>query len=66
VADVANAHHVQPQTVVDALVKAGDTRVDALASHHRISSARAAKLKARLPQLAQRFVNRTRGSAQSS
>jgi hypothetical protein len=62
VADVANAHHVQPQTVVDALVKAGDTRIDALVSHHRISAERAARLKARLPQLAQRFVNHTGGS----
>jgi transposase-like protein len=62
VADIASAHGVQAQTVVNALVKAGDTRIDGLVAHHHLSATRAAKLKARLPQLAQRFVNHTRGS----
>jgi transposase-like protein len=60
VAQVASAHNVEPSTVVSALVKAGDTRIDTLVAKHHMSSERAAKLKARLPQLAQRFVNHTR------
>jgi uncharacterized protein (DUF433 family) len=65
VAQVASAHSVDPQTVVGALVKAGDTRIDQLVANHHLSADRAAKLKARLPQLATRFVNHT-GSAGSA
>jgi hypothetical protein len=32
IADVANAHGVDPQTVIDALVKAGETRLEKLAT----------------------------------
>jgi transposase-like protein len=62
VAQVATAHDVAPQTVVTALVNAGNARIDKLVANHRLSTTRAARLKARLPQLAQRFVNRTGGA----
>ena len=66
VAAVATAHHVDPATVVSALVKAGDTRIDALVAHHHMRAERAAKLKARLPQLAQRFVDHTRDGSKAA
>lgn len=66
VAEVASAHGVTSQTVVDALVTAGDKRIDEAAANHRLDATRAAKLKARLPQLAQRFVDFKRGAAKIS
>jgi hypothetical protein len=62
VSDVATAHHVDPATVVNALVTAGEARIDKAVANHHLDEARAAKLKARLPQLAQRFVDFTRSS----
>ncbi len=59
VADVANAHHVAPQTVVSALVTAADQRIDAAVQAGHLSTDRAAKLKARVPKLADAFVNNT-------
>lgn len=63
VSEVATAHHVDPTTVVNALVKAGEARIDKAVASHHLEPARAAKLKARLPQLAQGFVDFTRDSA---
>jgi transposase-like protein len=60
VAEVATAHHVDPATVVHALVTAGTTRIDKAVDAGHLDAARAAKLKARLPQAAQRFVDFTR------
>jgi transposase-like protein len=65
VADVATAHSVDPATVVSALVTAGDARIDKAVANHHLDAARAAKLKARLPQLAQRFVDRKRDAAKA-
>jgi hypothetical protein len=65
VAQVATAHHVDPSTVVSALVTAGNARIDTAVANHRLSADRAAKLKARLPQLAQRFVDHTGGEAKT-
>jgi uncharacterized protein YidB (DUF937 family) len=63
VAQVATARGVDPTSVVGALVAAGDKRIDAAVANHRLDAARAATLKARLPQLAQRFVDFTRAAA---
>jgi transposase-like protein len=64
VSEVAKAHDVDPTTVVNALVTAGGARIDKAVASHHLDAARAAKLKARLPQLAQRFVDYTRSSDQ--
>jgi hypothetical protein len=58
IADVANAHNVQPQTVVDALVKAGDNALEKLVANHKITRARANNIEARLPALATKIVNK--------
>jgi DNA-binding phage protein len=65
VAQVATAHSVSPTTVVNALVSAGNARIDTAVANHHLSAARAAQLKARLPKLAQRFVDFTRNGAKT-
>ncbi|HZP29328.1 MAG TPA: hypothetical protein VFC99_10275 [Acidimicrobiia bacterium] len=57
IAQVAQSKGVDPQQVVDAIVKAADAKIDALAGAGRITSDRAARLKERVPQLASRIVN---------
>jgi hypothetical protein len=63
VAQVATAHGVDSKTVVNALVTAGDAHIDKAVANHRLDAARAATLKARLAQLAQRFVDQVRSAA---
>jgi uncharacterized membrane protein len=58
IADVAHSKNVDPQKVVDAIVKAGDTKIESLVTSGKITSERGQKLEARLPDLAQRVVNR--------
>jgi hypothetical protein len=65
VAQVATAHGVFPTTVVNALVAAGNARIDLAVANHHLTAAQAAKLKARLPKLAQRFVDFTRSGAKT-
>ena len=60
VADVASEHSVQPQAVIDALVKAGQDRLDRAKAHGKLSDARYQRLEQRLPKLATRFVTRFR------
>ena len=57
IAQVATAHQVDPGTVVTALVTAGNQRIDKAVANGRLTPDRAAVLKARLPDLAQRAVN---------
>ncbi len=57
IAQVAQAHHVDPQKVTDALVTAGNKKIDELAAAGKIDADRAAKLKEKLPSLAERVVN---------
>jgi hypothetical protein len=64
VAEVATAHGVSPTTVVNALVTAGNARIDKAAANHHLTAAQVAKLKARLPKAAQRFVDFTRNAAE--
>jgi len=58
IAQVAQSKNVAVQDVVDAIVKAGDTKIESLVSSGKITSERCQKLEARLPDLAQRIVNR--------
>jgi hypothetical protein len=58
IAEVAQSKNVDPQTVIDAIVKAADAKVAALVKSNKITAARGAKLEARIPQLASRVVNR--------
>ncbi len=62
VADVAKAHDVAPQKVVDAVVTAGNRKIDQAVANGKLSAERATKLKARLPQLVTRVVDRTRAA----
>ncbi len=57
IAEIATAHNVQPQTVIDALVTAVDKRVDRAVDNGRISTDRAAKIKERLATRITRVVN---------
>ena len=58
IAQVAQSKNVAVQDVVDAIVKAGDTKIESLVSSGKITSERAQLLEARLPDLAKRVVNR--------
>jgi uncharacterized protein (DUF433 family) len=60
VAEVATAHDVDPATVVNALVTAGTARIDKAVAAGHLDADRAAKLKASLPERAQRFVDHKR------
>lgn len=62
VADVAKAHDVDPQKVVDAVVTAGNQKIDQAVTNGKLTAERATKLKAKLPQLVTRLVNRTRAA----
>jgi transposase-like protein len=66
VAEVATAHNVDPTTVVNAIVAAGTARIDKAVANHHLSEEQAAKLKASLPERAQRFVDFTRDAAKES
>jgi hypothetical protein len=57
VADIATANHVDPQTVIDALVAAATAKLDAAASAGRITTERAQAIEARLPVRVTKFVN---------
>lgn len=57
VADVATDHGVDPATVVDAVIAEAKARIDQDVADGRIDEERAAKLEARFPELADRFVS---------
>src|SRR5437773_703392 len=57
IADIANEHDVDPQTVVDALVTAATKRLDAAVTAGRITSERASKIEQRLPDRIIKLVN---------
>ncbi len=61
IADVATRHDVTAQTVVDALVKAFDTRVQAAVTDGKITAARGQEIEGRLPSLATLAVNHVFG-----
>ena len=57
IADIATAHSVAPQTVIDALVTAATKKVEAAEQKGLITSAREARIEKRLPGLARKFLN---------
>jgi hypothetical protein len=61
IAAVATEHSVTPQTVVNVLVTKGDARIDKAVANHKLSAARAAKLKTALPAWADKVVNHVFG-----
>jgi uncharacterized protein (DUF433 family) len=59
IAQVAAAHHVDAQAVVDALVKAATDRIDAAKQADKITAAQAAALEQKVKSRAEKFVNAT-------
>ena len=59
IADVANAHNVNPSDVVAAIVDAANQRIDQAVTSGRLSADQASALKAKVPQLADKVVNAT-------
>ncbi len=57
IAAVATVHGVDPQKVVNALVTAGDTRIDGALAANKITTDHANQLKTQLPQRVQKAVN---------
>ncbi|MCU1452268.1 MAG: hypothetical protein JWN46_414 [Acidimicrobiales bacterium] len=57
IADQANAKHVAPKSVADAIVAAATKRIDAAVTAGKLTPERAARLKKRLPTMADRIVN---------
>jgi hypothetical protein len=62
VAAVAGERNVDPATVVNAVVGALTQRIDQAAAEGKIDADRAAKAKAKVPDLANRFVNETKSA----
>jgi hypothetical protein len=62
IADVARAHEVDPQTVIDAISNATVKRIDAAVDAGRIDADRAATVKERLADRITRLVDATRAA----
>jgi polyhydroxyalkanoate synthesis regulator phasin len=60
IADVANEHNVAPADVVKAIVDAGTGKIDQAVTDGKLTQAQADKLKAHLPEMADKLVNHTR------
>jgi polyhydroxyalkanoate synthesis regulator phasin len=60
VADVANAHTVNPSDVITAIVNAGTAKIDQAVTDGKLTQAQADKLKGHLPKAADKFVNHTK------
>jgi polyhydroxyalkanoate synthesis regulator phasin len=60
VADVASAHDVAPADVEQAIVDAGNRKIDEAVTAGKLTEQQATTLKAKLPELANKFVNHTR------
>jgi Spy/CpxP family protein refolding chaperone len=61
ITEVAQAHGVDVQTVVNALVQAGDARIGQAVDSHKLTSAQATKLEAALPKAVTRVVGHVDG-----
>ncbi len=61
VADVARAHHVGPQAVIDAVRTAADKRIDEAVANGKIDAARAKTIKDRLETRLTKLVDATLG-----
>jgi|SRR5436190_2385512 len=62
VADLATAHNVAPADVEQAIVDAGTTKVDAAVTAGTLTPQQGGFLKARLPEMANKFVNKVGGA----
>ncbi len=60
IAEVAEEHNVTAQTVVDALTNAADSEINQAVTDHKLTSAQAQKIEARLPARLSKAVNRVR------
>ena len=56
-ADVAGAHGATTQSVVTALVKAADARVDNAVAHHKLTATQATKIKTKLNPFVVKLVS---------
>jgi hypothetical protein len=63
IAQVAEAHGVATQTVVDAVIGRATERIDKAVAAGKLDADRAAKIKERLPQRVDRLVHRSRPAA---
>jgi hypothetical protein len=57
IAQVADAHNVDVQTVVDALVGAGDAQVGRAVTNHKLTPAQGSKIEAALPRVVTKVVD---------
>jgi len=61
IADVAQAHNVSPQTVVNALVQAADTRIGRAVDNHKLTQSEGAEIEAALPGALTKVVDHVHG-----
>ena len=57
IAEVAQAHNVAPQEVVNALVQAGDAWIGQAVNDHKLTQAQGSKIEAALPGAVTKLVN---------
>lgn len=57
IAEVAQAHNVAPQGVVNALVRAGDARIGQAVNDHKLTQAQGSKIEEALPGAVTKLVN---------
>lgn len=60
IAEVAGEHNVTAQTVVTALTNAADSEINQAVADHKLTSAQAQKIEARLPARLSKAVDRVR------
>jgi len=61
IAQVAQAHDVAPQTVVNALVQAADTRIGRAVGNHKLTQTQGAEIEAALPGALTKVVDHVHG-----
>jgi hypothetical protein len=62
ISQVAQAHNVAVQSVIDALVQAGGVRVGQAVANHTLTQAQGAKIEAALPDAFTKVVNHVHGT----
>jgi hypothetical protein len=66
IAEVASSKSVDVQSVVNALVHAGDTQVGRAVDNHKLTQAQGSKIEAALPRAVTKLVNHTFGQHSTS
>jgi hypothetical protein len=59
VAGVASQHNVNPQTVINAVVTAADSKINQAVTDHQLTSTQASTIEAKLPGLVMKAVDHT-------